>query len=78
MSAKEMFEQLGYSQARTDDKEYNEYYILYVKGDIRIEFYKEWKSYNAWQGSRMSHVYVDIILHKAIHQQFIELGWLDE
>lgn len=78
MLAKDIFESLGYTQARIDEEEYNEYYILYTKGDIKIEFYKEFESYNIWRGSTMNNVYIDKFLHKAIHQQCIELGWLDE
>ena len=77
MSAKEMFECLGYSQARIDDEEYNKHYMLYIKGDIKIEFYKKNEAYNIWEGRPMNNVFTDKFLHKAIHKQCQELGWIE-
>lgn len=78
MSAKEMFEKLGFTQMRVDEEEYKEYMVIYGKGDIEIEFSKYCKVYSVSCGDDMSCTTITISMHEAIHQQMIELGWLDE
>lgn len=80
MTAKEMFEKLGFSlhidyelcktykikhdENGCDDDPYNWDYVY---------FYKDDKTY----GVDIMIDCVDIKLHKAIHQQLIELGWIE-
>ena len=78
MSAKEMFEELGFVQLRTDDEEYNEFYTLYAKNFIKIEFSKVCKNYIAWDSGQMEIVKISFELHKAIHRQLKELGWIED
>lgn len=70
MSAKEMFEDLGY----TKYKEYNdgsfEYYEPFE--NFGVLFHSDLKLVNVGDGI------IDMDLFNAIHQQLIELGWLDE
>ena len=74
MSAKEMFEELGYEIDSTYEIERHLYYCKdYTKIDFdlnRNDFYK----YNSG-GFRSP---IDMKLLKAINQQCKELGWLDE
>lgn len=65
-TAKEMFEELGYKQIK-----HLGCVIAYYKYVGNIVYFYEWED-----------VYVNnsysFKLHSAIHQQLIELGWLDE
>ena len=77
MKAKEMFEELGYHEKKQKN------YILYEKNvgctTYNISFSKKEKEYACMFhniGDYGRRLYVDIELHKAIHQQMKELGWL--
>ena len=65
-TAKEMFEELGFKKIDTSDST-----ILYVRGFDEVWFNIPLKSYSSLYR-------ITIELHKAIHQQLKELGWLDE
>lgn len=66
MTAKEMFEELGY-EAESDDE------IIHYKNDLdNVMFYIDHEEYTN------DVFYVDSKLHKAITQQMSELGWLDD
>ena len=77
MTAREMFEMLGYILIRND-----EYYIDYYRRSIMyytdktIIFDKENRTYKVVGDSRFCQ-YVDVYEFQAIHQQMIELGWID-
>ena len=81
MTAKEMFEELGF-ELNTDNEFVRSYRIKHdenFSGEDPfnwdyINFYIKDKTYNVdiMIGD------VDIKLHKAIHQQLKELGWLDD
>lgn len=66
MTAKEMFEELGYEAESDDD-------IIHYKNDLdNVMFYIDHEEYT-------NDVFcVDSKLHKAITQQMSELGWLDD
>lgn len=70
MSAREMFEKLGY-QLDTN----NELLLIYRTTMVEIVFQKDYKKYHALWGTTPLSFNVD--LHKAIHQQCMELGWID-
>ena len=78
MSAKEMFEELGY-----------EYRTIKYKGDLvniefiadgeyssNIRFNLENKSFNVWYGENEYSGGITIEIYKAINKQVEELGWL--
>lgn len=76
MTAREMFENLGFNYGK------NENSIFYQKHfgeivDISIHFYKEDKRV-VFGGIRRNFWVIKYELLKAIHNQLIELGWLDE
>lgn len=72
MTAKEMFEEIGYEIIQSDENKIN-----YSNGNFYIEFDLKYREY-------MSCSYNDDLLpitleeHKAITQQMKELGWLDD
>lgn len=67
MTAKEMFEALGYKQVLY--AQFIEYTSSsFDEGEFYIIFYDEKYDSNAW---------LDIETHKAITQQMKELGWLE-
>lgn len=70
MKAKKMFAKLGYKQIKNDDQ-----MIAYELGCVRIIFDFMQKMY--WCCSNGRSLCVDINVHKAIHQQLIELGWIE-
>ena len=74
MSAKEMFEELGFE---------------YKKSDFSITYYKEFRDYDdesytldidfrLIEQKLFSDFAIDMRLLKAINQQYKELGWIDE
>jgi hypothetical protein len=65
-TAKEMFEELGYRKMDTSAPT-----IAYVRVFDEIWFNTNRKTYSSLYG-------IGIDVHKAIHQQMKELGWLDE
>ena len=65
-TAKEMFEELGYRKMDTSAS-----VIVYTKVFDEIWFNVNLKSYASLYG-------IGIDVHKAIHQQMKELGWLDD
>lgn len=72
MTAREMFEKLGYTLVADDDGQ-----ILYTNLHTGSMF-RFIKSIKAYEG--VSHGMVmlfGVVSHKAIHQQLLELGWLD-
>lgn len=71
MKAQEMFEALGYELDTND-----QLLTIYKKNVIEIVFQKDYKKYHAlWSGKPLS---IDVSLHQAIHQQCIELGWIEK
>lgn len=91
MTAKEMFEELGY---KYQQEKYNDNFISYTliqevagyENHYGITFNSKTKCYHCWYygydnkgkafyGMNLS---IDIPLLKAINQQCKELGWLDE
>lgn len=81
MTAKEMFEQLGYEYDGTnDDKTVN---VACYKEEVDVDGYESWYSIVFWVDdhtvscdSNYEGMCVDIPTFKAIYQQLIELGWL--
>lgn len=65
-TAKEMFENLGWKQKQNDDVA-----IIYERGFRSIWFLRGSKTITC-----SCHMYIE--WHKAIHQQVIELGWINE
>ena len=81
MSAKEMFEQLGFKDTNSDEAILN-YVISNGKIQGYIRFFIFDREYSVWT-SDVCNIYtryapVPVEWHKAIHQQIEELGWLDE
>ena len=77
MSAKEMFEELGYEQDLN-----NKFYIGYIKRipntrtkDRIITFMKELKFFTFIDQDNRTHIELDEL--KAINQQCKELGWIE-
>jgi hypothetical protein len=71
MTAQEMFESLGYEIF--DDDDYRLSYVLTHNNNLYfVNFYKNHRTYNI----DVCYV-IDIKLHKAIHQQMKELGWIE-
>lgn len=66
MTAKEMFEELGF--VRKDHKQS----IEYTNGYLGFEFWTTLKNVEVWEDAR----FISVETHKAIHQQMLELGWL--
>lgn len=71
MTAKEMFEKLGYKISNNDDL-----MLSYVNRSLTVVFWKPNETYNAYIGSTRSGS-IDAELHKAITQQMQELGWIE-
>lgn len=71
MTAKEMFEELGFKQIRN-----NEDWMLYesIYDDFMIYFDKEFRTYT-FKCNNLP-VNVDIAEHMAITKQMKELGWI--
>lgn len=82
MTAKEMFEELGYKQTRNDNVfiEYQD--DSHGDGDYKyISFIHMWKDYkvgyyDGWGTKREKPTKVSIKEHEAITMQMKELGWL--
>ncbi len=71
MSAKELFLDLGYELDCDDNL-----LLIYKKNVIEIVFQKDYKKYHTlWSGEPLS---IDVKLHQAIHQQCVELGWIEQ
>lgn len=78
--AEKMFKKLGYKKKTYQDK-----VIIYTRekqdyGQTIINFYLNEKDYSHFIDIDDSSdlLYIDMELHKAIHEQLKELGWLDE
>lgn len=72
MTAQEMFEAMGYKRTRNDEEIWfeNEYYnvVFYIKENkYELDFYDRVCD---------KALFVSVEIHKAIHQQMKELGWL--
>lgn len=87
MSAKEMFEELGYEQEEYKDKiaYHLEQVVLGQKNCFGVSFDKDFKSYHTYaygwfeNGTPFdTNLCIDIKLHKAINKQIEELGWLKD
>lgn len=80
MNAREMFEQLGYGVYRHKDsivcfrQDENTNFIYEIVFDLVDEIYTT-KSFGIVV-SQDSTIPVDLMLHKALHQQMKELGWI--
>ena len=82
MSAKEMFEKLGYNEIYQ-----NKHYMFYVKDlvdspeyerdSIHLEFNFDTKTFNKTYGDDNSVNEITLEELKAINKQVEELGWLD-
>jgi hypothetical protein len=73
MSAREMFEELGYELC-----EENKDFMRYEKPYNNIVFNKYWKDYRCFKYAHCTAgiVPVNVKIHKAITQQMKELGWI--
>lgn len=89
MNAREMFEEQGFDIKKSYDERMVTYICIQLIGDYEnhygITFNLESKSYHIWyygfnkgQSYHNSNLSINAKLHKAIHQQMKELGWLDE
>ena len=81
MTAKEMFEKLGYKQTKShlitytsNDGGYIKQ-IMFLKIGRRIIF-REWEEYNHYEPQGQFTLYTDLL--KAINKQIEELGWDNE
>ena len=75
MTAKEMFEKLSFKQIEED--EYSlKYYSNEIYYDVTVYFNKEKQSYIVTYNIEIPRS-ITLELHKAIHQQMKELGWLE-
>jgi len=89
MTAKEMFEELGFIETYEKDImeekcEYGEEGIIaYVSKNDNGKYdgiiFTNSKKYDVeiWDGKHYVSSLIDVNLHKAIHQQMKELGWLE-
>ena len=76
-SAKEMFEELGYTCEKSIGEIAYVYHIANQRTySRRINFYLSLKEYSATEA--LSGLFIDVKLNKAIQKQMEELGWLDE
>lgn len=78
LSAKEMFEELGYKEAENDI-----YFLKYYKPgklshDKEIKFHKLDKSITVKDDNRINYRWFNMKELQAINKQAEELGWLDE
>lgn len=78
MTAKEMFEELGYTCEKSNGevisyRYYTENKISYIHD---IDFLLDVEKYCTIE--HLGEVYISVELHKAITKQMEELGWLDE
>ena len=78
MTAKEMFEKLGYkyctSEFETNKDKYFYYEDIHEEKVVRFDLvYKE-----IWVSKNCEPTHVDIPTIKAIHKQLEELGWLND
>lgn len=78
MTAKEMFEELGYEKTnsnlityRSDDGGYIKQIMFSPIG--RIIIFREWEEYENYEPQGQFTVYTDLL--KAINKQIEELGW---
>lgn len=67
MTAKEMFEKLGFKETAISIDKIEYIYDTFDEGEIFVTFYDFQYTSNSW---------VDKELHQAITQQMKELGWL--
>ena len=73
MSAREMFEKLGYEFFERND---HKKYIRYTNNYHTITFSKEYKTFSLRPEELLEHqLVVNIDLFKAIQKQIKELGW---
>lgn len=70
MTAQQMFEELGYEKTSE-----NENGILYSDIFSQVAFFKKDKKYGVY--TIMKKFKASTNLHKAIHQQLKELGWIE-
>lgn len=76
MTAKELFETLGY---KLDPKVRSGSRLVYIKDDNNIiDFRMKEKSYSKFGASTLPPDDISVEEHMVIHQQMKELGWLDE
>ena len=80
MTAKEMFESLGFEDTNSDESTIN--YVIKngcIQGYVR--FYVLDKEYTVWTtdvcNKYLRYAPVPVEWHMAIHQQLIELGWFE-
>lgn len=71
MTAKEMFEKLGYEQDLNSER------IRYFNEETKyyVVFFLEYKIYTIGCSNENEDVGINIELHKAINKQVEELGW---
>lgn len=81
MTAKEMFEQLGFKDTNSDEAILN-YVISNGKIQGYIRFFIFDREYSVWTSDVCNrytgYAPVPVEWHKAIHKQIEELGWIDE
>ena len=73
MSARELFEELGFKGIETEYSLIYRYMGTEIDYDCEIYFYLEIKEYEYMTDGFTT---VNMKLHKAIHKQLEELGWL--
>lgn len=84
MTAKEMFEKLGYKKCDKSNKRVLGYKKIFMRNDYFIEFGIETKQFIIYRETFKLDEIIDEIRvcnfdeYKAITQQMKELGWLDE
>lgn len=80
MSAKEMFEELGYVYSKDEEGIYYLKYFIETNCYMKIEFIFELKDIFIYLENNASNVYTSICLQelRAINKQVEELGWLGD
>ena len=76
MTARELFEELGFKGVDTDYSLIYRYMGTKIDYECEVYFYLTIKEYVVAVGDEC--ISVDMKLHKAIHTQLEELGWLEE
>lgn len=80
MTAKEMFERLGYERLGRDIVKYRSNDGGYIQEIIFFEIgrrvvFREWEEYNNNEPQGQFTMYIDLL--QAINQQVKELGWIE-
>ena len=78
MTAKEMFEELGYKETENDIYFLKYYKPCKLQSDKEIKFHKLDKTFTVKDDNSISHRWINVPELQAINKQIEELGWDNE